>query len=250
MSRDDSSDKLLSQPVAERANDWSGIIWRAAETTRLGTVERVCETLEGIYNCQRLGNPERAIDDLIYIIVSNRTSPTITQRVYDGLQKRYASWDAILNEPIIELQTILAPAGLSIKKSSQIVGALQKIKEDFGRCDLSLLEGKPEAEMHSYLTSLPGVSDKVAKCVMMYTLGVQVLPVDSHVYRVSQRLGWTSKRQANQSHEELEALVSPQYRYAYHVDCIVHGRTICRPKHPRCSECCINEDCQYYRSFR
>lgn len=241
---------MSSQPVARHGNDQLGTIWRQAERTQLDTVERVCETLEGTYDCPRLGNPERAIDDLVYIIISNRTSPTITQRVYDGLQKHYASWNDVLNAPIIELQTILAPAGLSVKKSSQIVGALQKIKDDFGRCDLSSLEGKSEAEMHSYLTSLPGVSDKVAKCVMMYTLGVQVLPVDSHVYRVSQRLGWTSKRQANQSHEELEALVPPQYRYAYHVDCIVHGRTICRPKYPRCSECCINEDCQYYRSSR
>ncbi|MGI4787349.1 MAG: endonuclease III domain-containing protein [Janthinobacterium lividum] len=241
-------DVALTPLVVEEVKDWIGSIWLEPEAVRTKIVERVCKTLEQKYDRPRLGNPERSIDDFIYIIISNRTSPVITQRVYANLRKRYCSWEDILSAPRAELQTLLMPAGLSVKKSVQIEAALRKIKQDFGHCDLNSLQGKPEAEVHSYLTSLPGVSDKVAKCVMMYTLDAEVLPVDSHVYRVSKRLGWTSKKQANQSHEELEALVPPQFRYAFHVDCIVHGRSVCRPKEPCCEQCCVRDDCKYNRS--
>ena len=90
---------------------------------------------------------------------------------------------------------------------------------------------------------LDGVSEKVAKCVMMYTLGFDVLPVDVHVHRVATRLEWTNRKRADQCHEELEALVKPRYRFAFHVDCICHGRAVCRPKNPRCNDCVIRRYC-------
>ena len=96
------------------------------------------------------------------------------------------------------------------------------------------------------LITLPGVSDKVAKCVMMYTMGKQVLPVDAHVHRVTRRLGWTSRKRADQTHEELEALIRPEQRYNFHVNCIQHGRLICIPHTPICNICPVNQYCEYY----
>src|SRR5262249_43991044 len=98
-----------------------------------------------------------------------------------------------------------------------------------------------------YLAELPGVSDKVAKCVMMYTLGFDVLPVDVHVFRVASRLGWTSRCRADQCHDDLEALVQPKHRYAFHVDCICLGRAVCTPVHPDCPACPIRQYCVYFK---
>lgn len=148
---------------------------------------------------------------------------------------------------VAAVRRILQPAGLSIIKAKQLRGAIARIGRDFGRCDLRELRKWPESDIENYLVGLPGVSEKVAKCVMMYTLGCSVLPVDTHVHRIASRLGWTKKRRADQCHGELEALVPRHRRYAFHVDCIAHGRSVCRPTNPACGDCCIKEHCDFYK---
>lgn len=208
----------------------------------------VCQKLEAEYGRKRLGNPKEPLDDLVFIIISNKTAALTANRTYRRLKETYATWDRVLLSRPATLRSILKPAGLSGVKSRQLRKALQKIREDFGTCDLGTLRGRPQAFVHRYLTSLPGVSDKVAKCVMMYTMGAKVLPVDIHVHRVATRLGWTTKKRADQCHEELEALVPPRWRYVFHVACVLHGRSTCRPHAPSCGGCCINRFCEYYRT--
>ena len=223
----------------------TGEIWQTPPRRRSQIVRRVCERLEATYGQPRLGNPKKPLDDLVYIILSNKTSPTTARRVYDAVKKRFKSWDAMLRARNSTVESILKPAGLSKIKSAQLRGALRSIARDFGRCSLNDLSKWPQAEAECYLTSLPGVSEKVAKCVMIYTLGAQVLPVDGHVHRISNRLGWTARKRADQCHDELEPLVPPARRYAFHVDCIAHGRKLCRPANPICKNCCIQRYCRY-----
>lgn len=228
----------------------TGTIWSNPPNVRGQIVRRVCEALEEAYGHPRFGNPEEPLDDLVYIVLSNKTSPQTAQRVYEHLRMTYGTWDDVLRAPPRQLRALIAPAGLSTVKSRQIREAFRKIEDDFGSCNLSALRGKNENEVEKYLTSLAGVSEKVAKCIMIYTLGANVLPVDSHVHRVTRRLGWISWKRADQSHDELEALVPPRRRATFHVDCIAHGREICRPTQPRCDRCCINRHCKYFRSHQ
>lgn len=223
----------------------TGRIWDKPPRVRGQVVRRVCEALERTYGRPRLGNPSAPLDDLIYVIVSNKTSPQIAQRTYTCIKREFATWDDVLLAPVSALHSLLQPAGLATVKSQQIRAALQKIKSDLGSCDLSDLEGKPGGEAQAYLVSLPGVSEKVAKCVLMYTMDAEVLPVDSHVHRIAKRLGWTSRKRADQCHDELEALVPSKRRHAFHVDCILHGRSTCRPRKPGCERCCISRHCAY-----
>jgi endonuclease III len=208
----------------------------------------VCEILKEEYGKPRFGNPDDPLDDLIYVILSNRTAPGVARRIYEDLKGRFDTWDELLtSSSVFEIIEFLKFAGLAAVKSQQIWAALEKIRWDFGSCDLSQLHDLPQEKAEEYLTSLPGVSLKVAKCVMMYTLNSEVLPVDSHVHRVTKRLGWNDRKRADQCHEELEALVAPDTRYALHVDCIAHGRAICRPAKPACQQCCVSQYCTYYR---
>jgi len=227
----------------------TGIIWQESKISRKERVLEVCDALEQGYGRPRLGNPTDPLDDLVYIIISNRTSPTVASRTYHALKDTYADWEHVLLNGNSGLSSILKPSGLSVVKSRQIFSALKKIKSDFGKCSLASLHGEPKEVALEYLVSLPGASDKVAKCVMLYTLGADVLPVDAHVHRIARRLGWTSRKRADQSHEELEALVPPRYRYALHVGCVLHGRKVCRPKNPRCGSCCIKDRCHYYQEL-
>lgn len=195
---------------ANRRARWGGAIWDKPSETRARTVERVCEALERCYGRPRFGNPTDPLDDLVYIVISNKTSPEVALRTYRRIKESFGTWEDVLAAPASDLRSILKPAGLAAVKSEQIRAALFKIEEDFGSCQLKGLDRLDEPEIHQYLVSLPGVSDKVAKCVMMYTMGANVLPVDAHVHRVARRLGWTARKRADQSHEELEALVPPE----------------------------------------
>ncbi|MDX6499565.1 MAG: endonuclease [Blastocatellia bacterium] len=227
----------------------TGSIWRRRPKLRAQIVKRVCETLEEEYGRPRLGNPIKPLDDLIFILISNRTSRNLAEQTYERLKKKFPQWDKILESPPSKLRAVLKPAGLSRKKSHQIRSLLRKVKGDFGKCNLDRLAQWQEREIHKYLTALVGVSDKVAKCVMLYTLSSDVLPVDVHVYRVSKRLGWTARNRAAQAHDELEALIPPSRRFAFHVDCIAHGRAICRSK-PDCERCRIRSHCEYFRTVK
>jgi endonuclease-3 len=208
----------------------------------------VCRILTNTYGNLRFGNPSDPLADLIYITLSNKTAPRTTRRVYKLLRKRFPAWDDILKERISVLRSLLKPAGLSVVKSRYIRAALRSIKKRFGACDLSALKKLAPEKAQDYLIGLPGVSEKVAKCVMMYTLSASVLPVDTHVHRISGRLGWTTRKRADQCHAELEALVPPKLRRDFHVACVAHGRKVCRPLNPLCHECPISRYCAFFKA--
>lgn len=202
--------------------------------------------LRATYGLPRHGNPRRPLNDLFYIILSNKTTPDSAQRAYRALRRAFPSWDQIEPHDLSRLKEVLGPAGLSNVRTAQIVGIAEQLREKFGSVTLAPLKRMSSSEAETFLSGLPGVSLKVAKCVMMYTLGFEVLPVDSHVHRISVRLGWTSRKRADQCHEELEAIVPPPSRYGFHVAALAHGRAVCRPTNPRCDSCIVRRFCAYY----
>lgn len=223
----------------------SGTIWSKSYQERTREVREVCEALERLYGKPRLGNPEDPLDDLLYIIISNKTGTKVAKRIYAQAKRRFPTWENLLSAPEGLLYSTLKPAGLATVKSKQIREAIRKIKDDFGEYSLASLARKSPKDIREYLISLSGVSDKVAKCVMLFTMDRNVLPVDSHVHRIAKRLGWTLRKRADQCHEELESLVPPKRRYAFHGDCIIHGRQVCRPTDPECEKCMIGDYCEY-----
>lgn len=228
----------------------TGPIWKKSPRLRRRIIKQVCKTLRQTYGTPRHGNPSDPVEDLLYIILSNKTAPDAARKTFARLRERFPRCADILQAPITELRRLLRPAGLSNVKSAHIRGALRAIQRTFGSCDLAPLKLWPPEEAERFLVDLPGVSKKVAKCVMIYTLNMEVLPVDSHVHRVAVRLGWTSRKRGDQCHEELEALIPPSLRSNFHVCCIAHGRKLCRPAKPLCNECGIRRYCAYYRAMR
>jgi endonuclease III len=226
----------------------TGAIWRRPLSARVRVVRNVCKILSETYGSPRFGNPSDPLDDLIYIILSNKTTPRSARNSYKRLRGRFHTWDDILNEPISVLRSLLKPAGLSVVKSRHIRSMLRSIKKDFGTCDLKPLRTLSSEAAQEYLVGLPGVSEKVAKCVMMYTLHYPVLPVDTHVHRISSRLGWAARKRADQCHPELEELVPPDLRRNFHVACIAHGRSVCRQSNPSCRDCCVRRYCEFFKA--
>lgn len=219
--------------------------WKRSPRSRAQIVRRVCEALEAEYGRPRLGNPRRPLDDLFYIIISNRTAPSVATTTFRALKRRYPRWGLLASARQREVAKVLRPAGLSAKKAAQMRGIAKRLIADFGGCTLAPLARTSDEQALGYLRSLPGVSTKVGQCVMMYTLGRQVLPVDVHVHRVAGRIGWVNRKRADQCHDIMARIVPPRRRCSFHVDCIVHGRKVCTPRSPKCTACPIRKHCEF-----
>jgi endonuclease III len=144
-----------------------------------------------------------------------------------------------------QLASVIGQAGLGTQRARNIKRLLASVRERFGTYSLDKLEGWSDREVEAFLTDLPGVGLKTAKCVMMYALRRPVLPVDTHVWRIARRLGLVDPSTPySRVHAELERVVDHRDRYAFHVNCISHGRAVCRATGaPLCIECVIRELC-------
>lgn len=166
--------------------------------------------------------------------------------MYERLRKRFPTWHEVVEADSSELVLLLKPAGFASKRAKQIKASLEKVDNDFGAYSLDTLKNLSQEEAQSYLTSLHGVSEKVAKCVMMYALGFNVLPVDVHVHRVARRLGWATVDRPEQDKGRLELVVPPKRRFSFHVGCVSHGRALCRASRPNCPSCPLKNYCEYF----
>jgi endonuclease III len=166
-------------------------------------------------------------------------------RVFNRL-KTAGDWLSIRKMPLRKLRSLIKDAGLSHQKAPRIKAILRQVMKDFGKLTLDPLKAMNDTEAFLYLTALPGVGTKTAKCVMMYSLKRHVLPVDTHGLRVARRLGLVpSNTTLTDVHERLEPMIDPDDRYAFHVNVIEHGRKTCLAIRPRCDECILRPHCTY-----
>jgi endonuclease III len=209
-------------------------------------IRKISDLLERAYKNPRHGNPRRPLDDLIYIILSTRTRDLKFKTTFKNLKNTFHTWDSVRSRKRSTLERILVPGGLGRLKAAQIIKIITALRHRFGRATLAPLAKMTDTEAEHLLTSLPGVGPKVAKCVLMYTLGRDVLPVDVHVHRLATRLGFRTKTRPDTSQELIESAVPPELRYSFHVNAVAHGRTVCMSQRPRCDICPISKWCRYY----
>jgi endonuclease III len=202
-----------------------------------------CELLAKRYANPRHGNKRDPLDELVYIILSTRTGEAVFRGIYRDLKRAFPTWDDVRGRRVAEFHRILAPGGLSSVKAYQLLGIFAALRAEFGRATLAPLRAMADDEAERFLTSLPGVGKKVAKCVLMYSLDRPVLPVDVHTHRVAVRLGLAAKRRPDTSQDLIEAQVPPELRYGFHVNAVAHGRAICLPRRPMCGSCVLRECC-------
>jgi endonuclease III len=237
----DRKDSETAQSVGEKGKPGvSGMV-------RLqGKAHQVAKRLHEVYGSPRHDNKDDPLDELIFIILSQMTTHKALVRVFDSIKERYKTWEPLADMSLKRLKALIFNAGLSQNKAPRIKNILRKIRQDFGAVSLERLREMPDAEAEQYLTSLPGVGTKTARCVMLFALGRKVLPVDTHVLRVSRRLELLGEGIPDQRvHCALEEVVRPEDRYSFHVNTVAHGRTICLAVRPRCEDCTLNTICPY-----
>jgi DNA (cytosine-5)-methyltransferase 1 len=213
----------------------------------LQDVSRAALRLAASYPDDDLGNPPDPLDDLIYIILSGQTSEALYQNTFRALKVAFPGWRGLAKAKISTIARIIEGGGLARQKAEYIRGIMRRVEADWGRPTLYLLKGMADEEVQSYLTSLPGVGVKTARCVMMYALGREVFPADVNCLRVMDRLGWIEwgGRRAELLAGAAQTLVPPHLRRSLHVDLVQHGRTACRPSAPLCDGCCLLDLCEH-----
>ena len=185
------------------------------------------------------------LSELVMTILSQNTSDTNSGRAYRSLRERYPTWDQVLEANSDELAQTIRPGGLANIKAPRIQAILRTLQDEHGELDLSFLEPMSVQEARRYLLSMPGVGPKTAACVLLFALRKPALPVDTHVHRVSLRLGLIpSKASAEKAHALLEELLPEESYYPFHLLLIQHGRTLCKAQRPVCEECPVASECE------
>lgn len=200
--------------------------------------------LEAVYRSPRHGNPVNPLDDLFFILISNKTAPERYLPVFKQIKSRFRPWKKLLGANVKEVAAILEPLGLSVQRARQILAIAEKLQRDFGRVSLATLKTLTREEAHVYLLTVPGVGDKSARCVMMYTLGHDTSPMDTHAIRVASRFGLLPPgASAVVAHRVFDERLPKGMAYRLHVNLVAHGRAVCRSQRPLCEECVLRRSC-------
>ena len=211
-------------------------------------IRRVASILCDAYESPDLGNYADPVDELFFIILSQRTTDPSYRRVFAKLRDWAADWNVLLERTHAQVAAVIGSAGLSNQKARHILGIARQLRKDFGQVTLNPLLHQSDADVESYLSSLPGVGTKTAKCVMLFSMGRQVLPVDAHVARVANRIGIVDRSRAKgRTGDVIEAVVPRELRRDFHVNVVAHGRALCRARAPICNPCPIKRVCDYAR---
>lgn len=206
--------------------------------------------LEILHGNPRHGNPENPVDCLVYVMLTRKTPIEIGEVIFERLKERYRDWEQVIADDTDELRRILHGSGLEDNKAHDIQNTLSLIREKFGAVNLDRLKDWGKVRCLKYLTSLPGVGPKTARCVMMYALGKKVFPADAHCIRVLTRIGVIEEGLGHKKAQEILAgKVPDNVAYKLHVNLVAHGQKICTPENPGCESCTLDRMCEYYRAL-
>jgi endonuclease-3 len=189
-------------------------------------------------------NPLPAIDELVSTILSQNTNDINRDKAFEALRAQFATWEQVRDAPADSVIQAIRVAGLANQKGPRIQQVLREITQERGSLDLSFLADLPVEEARAWLTKFNGVGPKTAAIVLCFSLGKPAFPVDTHIYRVSGRIGLRpEKMSVEQAHPHLEALFAPETYYAAHLNLIRLGREICQARKPNCAACPIRSLC-------
>jgi endonuclease-3 len=209
-------------------------------------VQVVVRKLERRYGVPPWRPHHDPLGELMATILSQNTSDVNSERAYAALRSAFPTWEAVRLADADDVAAVIRSGGLATLKTRRMQAILQALQERHGRLDLDFLMVMPMPAARAFLAEFPGVGPKTMACVLLFACGLPALPVDTHVYRVTTRLGWLPRGcTADRAHAVLEPLIPPQQVYSAHVNLIRHGRAVCHARHPDCAHCPLRSVCRF-----
>ena len=196
-------------------------------------------------------NPLPAVDELVSTILSQNTNDINRDHAFEALRAKFPTWESVRDPKTEDVIAAIKTAGLANQKGPRIQQVLRAITEERGSLNLDFLAGLPIEEARSWLTKFNGVGPKTAAIVLCFSLGMPAFPVDTHVYRVTGRIGLRpEKMTVEQAHPHLESVFPPETYYAAHLNIIRLGREVCHARKPNCPQCPVIKLCGYKEKTR
>jgi endonuclease-3 len=212
-------------------------------------IDLILDRLRERYGAPSVHRRLPPLDELMLTILSQNTSDVNCERAYASMRERFPRWSDVRDADTAELERVLRPGGLAAQKAPRIQAVLRELSDDGGPPRLDRAAKLAPADAMAMLEGLPGVGPKTASCVLLFSLDVPVMPVDTHVGRVARRLGLIPDGMADgPAHAALTALVPDARMLEAHLLLITHGRRTCLARRPRCGECPLLDLCPYGRS--
>ncbi|HSG45299.1 MAG TPA: hypothetical protein VLA72_19315 [Anaerolineales bacterium] len=207
---------------------------------------KVHEKLIEFYGEPVWRNPLPAIDELVSTILSQNTNDVNRDRGFDALVAKFPTWEEVRDANPDEVIEAVRVAGLANQKGPRIQAVLNAITEERGNLDLSFLKEMSVEDARNWLTKFKGVGPKTAAIVLCFSLDMPAFPVDTHVYRVTGRIGLRPERiSVEKAHPHLESLFPPETYYAGHLNIIRLGREICTARKAMCGKCPLMKLCDF-----
>lgn len=195
--------------------------------------------------------PLPPLDELVSTILSQNTTDTNRDTAFEALTERFEDWESVRDAPAEAVIDAIRPAGLANQKGPRIQRILREISAERDSLDLSFLKDWQPGEVREWLQDFKGVGPKTAAIVMQFSLDMPAFPVDTHVYRVTGRIGLRpDDMSADQAHQYLEDQLPPETYYPAHLNIIRLGREICKARKPECSACPLTDLCDYYANLQ
>ena len=208
------------------------------------TPETIISRLRDVYGEPQWRPHHDATAELVLTLLSQNTSDSNSGRAFLSLLQRFPDWQSIIEAPLSEVEDAIRPGGLAPTKAPRLQAMLAEVKSRNGGFDLGFLSQMPVEEAREWLRTLPAVGPKTAACVLLFGLGMTGLPVDTHVFRVSTRLGLVAEKMGPEKAQTyLEEAVPAQDHFSFHILLIRHGRHCCSARSPHCAACPLRPDC-------
>ena len=213
---------------------------------KIATAQAIHQRLLTVYGSPDWRNPLPPLDELVSTILSQNTNDANRDRAFQALRSRFPTWEAVRDARPEEVVSAIRSAGLANQKGPRIQAVLQEITTQRGSLDIEFLRQWPPEQIRDWLMSFKGVGSKTASIVLLFSLGKPAFPVDTHIYRVTGRLGLRpAKMSVEQAHTYLAGLFQPETYGAAHLNLIRLGREVCQARKPNCPACPVRDLCEY-----
>ena len=209
--------------------------------------KRIIAVLEKRFGVPVWGGPRDPLDALIRTILSQNTNDANSGRAYERLKKRFPTWEEVRAADVRDIGDAIRVGGLANLKAERIKGVLGWLEKTHGALNLDFIRDQEPDEVIRILGALKGVGIKTISVVLLFACGKEIFPVDTHIHRISRRLGLAPQNASPEKvHEVMQDLVPQGKAYSFHLNLLRFGRTICHARNPRCDPCPLTEECVWY----
>lgn len=185
------------------------------------------------------------MDVLIATMLSQNTTDKTSYIAYNNLKSNFNSWEDVMNAPLSKIKRSIKVCGLANQKSTAIKKLLKSLHSKYGKLSLTHFHNLSNDEIYKELLNYDGIGVKTASCVLAFSLGRDVFPVDTHVHRVINRLGIVKASSPAKTFKLAEKVIPNGKKFLFHTLLIRFGRKICKAKNPLCSKCLLYDDCRF-----